>query len=304
MKRLIAALLALLMVLSMAVPVLAQEEAPTGTTPAAADETEAPTDTPEPSATPEATETPAVTETPAPSETPAATEEAEPTATPEPTPADEPTGEPDSILEPLATPGDPLANGPVIPASTGQVELSVIMAMDLGGSVPSFAAELAGGEGHVYQRTVAADGEKVSFDDLPEGEYTLAVTGPGFARYEQTVAVGKSDGVLLQLLVGHVAGFDGGAHYGVLRVGDVDGDGDIDDADGEVLMRAVAGEEAGLYPDLNADGAVTLADAEYLAKSMALGQKFTTKSVLCGKEIITNIEYRTNYSEQKHTCQS
>ena len=272
MKRLIAALLALLMVLSMAVPVLAQEEAPSGTTPAAADETEAPTDTPEPSATPEATETPAVTETPAPSETPAATEVAEPTATPEPTPADEPTGEPDSILEPLATPGDPLANGPVIPASTGQVELSVIMAMDLGGSVPSFAAELAGGEGHVYQRTVAADGEKVSFDDLPEGEYTLAVTGPGFARYEQTVAVGKSDGVLLQLSVGHVAGFDGGAHYGVLCVGDVDGDGDIDDADGEVLMRAVAGEEAGLYPDLNADGAVTLADAEYLAKSMALGQ--------------------------------
>ena len=81
MKRLIAALLALLMVLSMAVPVLAQEEAPSGTTPAAADETEAPTDTPEPSATPEATETPAVTETPAPSETPAATEAAEPTAT-------------------------------------------------------------------------------------------------------------------------------------------------------------------------------------------------------------------------------
>ena len=277
MKRFIAALLALMMMLSMAVPTFAADgaasepsSAPEGTPVQASEDTPSASPEASPSASPEAeaTDDPEAT----PSEDPEATPTVDPEATPSASPEASPSASPEAVPEPTSTPADPFANGPLVPTSAGQLDLAVILAMDLGGTIPWFRAELTGTEGRYYQMDMPGDGECHSFMELPEGTYTLAVTGAGYARYEQTVSIGKSDGVLLQLSVGHVAGLDGGAHYGVLRPGDLNGDGVIDGGDSLLMMQAVDGTAPCDLADLNGDGGVTLADAEYLAKSLALGR--------------------------------
>ncbi len=322
MKRMIAAMLAMLMLLSMAVPVAAEDEAP-GDTPyftdgPTAEPTETPTPTaeptaapaetatpapeeaegtPEPTATPEAgmepaesplpTDTPAPlpenTESPEPSATPEPDADAEPTATPEPDTDAEPTEtpDPDASAEPDQTP-DPEASEepeetpepsmePVAPVffsdARGQIDVTVKMALETAWT-PSFNVLLSGAE--LSQQTVTAGGT-VSFTGLAAGDHTLTISGTGFATYTQTVSLGESDGVTIRLTVGKLAGYDGAVHYGVLRIGDVDGDGDIDGDDRLMMMRTVAGESSEGFTDLNGDGETTLADAEYLAKGLNAG---------------------------------
>ena len=227
------------------------------------------------------TAVPESVETPAPSDQVPPDQTAEPTTVPEeptPEPTAEATAEPEEPeQEEEPEPGEEqflLISD--IPEAVGQVDVSVTKALDLGEWTPGFTAALTGAA-FSAERSVSADGVPARFYEVPEGDYTLTVTGQGFARYTQDIHVGRSDGVLLKLTVGRLAGYDGAAHPGLLQLGDVDGNGTVDGADAAAMMEAVdrqlPAEGAALgFTDLNRDGITNLADAEYLAKGLDIGR--------------------------------
>ncbi len=279
MKRKIALLLALVMMLSMAVPAFAEgaELDPEATVEPTAESTPEPTAEPTPEPDPEPTVEPTAEPDPEPTVEPTAEPDPEPTAeptaapveqAPEATvvPADEATPEPtvEPTVEPTAEPEENEYG--IVTLSDyspfkGQVDISVTKALDIDWT-PAFTASLSGVSSTVQLST---DGTVGSFKNLPANTYTLTISGRGFATYTQSITVGESDGMKLELTVGYVRGYDA-AHPGVLQIGDVDGDGDVDSADRLMMMQAVAGESSQGFTDLNGDGVTDLADAEYLAK--------------------------------------
>lgn len=224
----------------------------------------------------EATAVPEGEDAPVPSEQVLPSQEAEPTAVPEEEP--EPTAVPEEEPEPEPEQGldeEQFVLISDIPAAVGQVDVSVTKALDLGDWTPEFTAVLSDGGSFQAEQTVRADGVCVSFANVPGGDYTLALKGPGFAAYTQNIHVDLSDGVLLKLTAGRLAGYEAGAHPGLLQIGDVDGNGTVDGADAVTMMQAVdqqlfaeGGVSALGYTDLNHDGITDLADAEYLAKGL------------------------------------
>lgn len=168
----------------------------------------------------------------------------------------------------------------------GQVDVEILSALDLRKDI-SFTVSLTGQE--PKRVVLAADQEgqngrasqaDVTFEDLEPGTYVLTVAAPGFATYTQEIAV-EDWAYALTLTTGMVSGFaydqPGSVHPGLLLVGDVDGNGVIDDTDRDLLVDAIdAGERdtekqaASRHEnpnlDLNGDAWVDLADLEYLAK--------------------------------------
>lgn len=155
----------------------------------------------------------------------------------------------------------------------GQVDVSIAAALLLEREV-DFSVILTDEQGSSKNDTIILGGEtadcKASFTGLASGRYTLKVTGAGFADYTQTLDV-EEKGYLVNLTTGFIAGYSytaGGLHPGVLLIGDVDHDGDVDDEDKTKLVDAIDSEvvPSGNIADLNGDGEVNLVDLEYLAK--------------------------------------
>ena len=321
MRRSIALFLALLMAFSVAVPAFAEGEpagdnaitVPDMTEPSTSEATEPPaleaaeppaSETTEPSASetteppasevteppaseatetplPEATETPLpeVSETPVPevTETPVPEESVEPSPEGESTPTPEPEQRDLMLLS-------------AAPAYTGQVDVIIQRAMDLGDLAPVFTVTLTDEDNTVDYIgggfTDDATGATRSFTDLPVAmdsstgstTYTLTVSAPGFVTYTQKLDVKPSDGITVRLTVGEQKGY-GEKHPGVIRIGDVNGNGILNEFDKEAMMVAVdnalpvaeadlaQGKTSQGYTDLNGDGITNLADAEVLAKS-------------------------------------
>jgi hypothetical protein len=72
------------------------------------------------------------------------------------------------------------------------------------------------------------------------------VAAPGFATYTQTIEV-NSKSYAVNLMTGFVEGYtyeEGAYHPGVLLIGDVTGDGVIDDTDRSVLVDAIDTEQS------------------------------------------------------------
>ncbi|MCI8513247.1 MAG: hypothetical protein HFI93_01240 [Lachnospiraceae bacterium] len=170
-------------------------------------------------------------------------------------------------------------------AGIGQVEVSIGAALILKREVV-FTVTLTDANGNVKENTITLGGERtdsrINFTGLSEGVYGLKVSGAGFADYRQDITVAKT-ACRIQLTTGFLAGYPyvaGGLQPGVLLIGDVDGDGDVDAADKDALVDAI---DTGVIPagytaDLNGDGAADLADLEYLAKSY--GEIGDTKAFL------------------------
>ena len=285
MKKMIAAVLALVMAFGLAVPVFAADGQPlddgvvwepdvsedvlgddmtwqipgTGEPPAE----ETPVPTAEPTARPEPA--PEVTAVPEPTDVPAADgsatdtvtpgETAEPSPSAEPSPTPEP-GEDEPMVLSLAQPG------------LGQVDVKIATAVDTGIWTPAFAVSLTDAAGDFFGPvTVIAGGAVGSLTGVPAGTYTLTAVGQGCATYTQSVELAAGDGVLLELMVGVVTGYGDAVHPGLIQLGDVDGDGDVDQEDKAKMMQSVAGEAGAYFTDLNGDGFTDLTDAEYLAKN-------------------------------------
>ncbi len=160
----------------------------------------------------------------------------------------------------------------------GQVDVSIGSALLLQRPV-DFSVSLSGGSGRagsepgiVRLEPDGASEGSVRFDGLEAGAYTLTVSGKGFATYTQEIQV--SDRACdVSLKTGFLGGLNyeaGASHPGVLLIGDVNGDGRVDEVDRTELVDAI---NRGVYvenADLNGDGAVNLVDLEYLAKGYAV----------------------------------
>lgn len=163
----------------------------------------------------------------------------------------------------------------------GQVDVSIASGLVLCNSV-EFQIKLTG-NGREESRTArlgggsvdgSARGDRVSFEDLADGTYVLTVSGPGFLPFSQSVQV-EGKAYTIRLTTGFLKGMNympGAAHPGVLVVGDVNGDGAVNEADGTSLVDAIHAGTAsqGLELDLNKDGAVNLADLEYFTKGFGV----------------------------------
>lgn len=154
---------------------------------------------------------------------------------------------------------------PIEQAPTGQVNVSIIPALAMSGSV-DFTAELSGNSKTITLDS-DSDGGEASFTGLAQGEYTLKVTANGFADHVQTVNVG-SQAANVKLMTGFAEGIDyqRGAHPGALLIGDANNDGIVDNKDRQQLTDAVDSGNANGLADLNGDGVIDLVDLEYLAK--------------------------------------
>ncbi len=155
----------------------------------------------------------------------------------------------------------------------GQVDVAIAAALVLDREV-DFTVTLTDEQGSSQSDTIILGGAtadcKASFSGLAAGAYRLKVTGEGFADYTQTLNV-EEKGYLVNLTTGFLAGYpytEGGLHPGVLLIGDVDRDGDIDDEDKTKLVDAIDGGmiPSGCIADLNGDQEVDLVDLEYFSK--------------------------------------
>lgn len=153
----------------------------------------------------------------------------------------------------------------------GVVQVSIAPGITLQKSV-TFTVGLSGQESQSIE--LAANQEiqdtkgTVHFSQLPAGTYELTVAAPGFATYTQTIEV-NSKSYAVNLMTGFVEGYtyeEGDYHPGALLIGDVTGDGVIDDTDRSVLVDAIDTEQSSELTDLTGDQKTDLADLEYFAK--------------------------------------
>lgn len=160
-------------------------------------------------------------------------------------------------------------------SEVGRIDITIGMALFMQNNV-DFIVTLTGINGYMQNKTVSvgsSEEEKISFDSLEDGEYTIAIDSPGFATYNQNITVAKKL-YSIQLTAGFCEGYtyeQNGLHPGVLLIGDVDNDGDVDEQDKEILVDAIDGRTIpdGCFTDLNQDNEINLIDLSLFAKGYA-----------------------------------
>lgn len=167
------------------------------------------------------------------------------------------------------------------PQDTAEISVTLLAGLPLQGDAV-FTVSVAGPAEQSQQVTLPAAGDgapsqkEVRFKNLPQGSYTLTVKGDGFAAYTQTIQVEEML-YAVQLYTGFLAGYTYGAetlHPGALRIGDVDGDGSLTEADTTALIDAMEAGSAG-SADLDRSGAADLVDLQMLAASLAESREGT-----------------------------
>ena len=178
-----------------------------------------------------------------------------------------------------------------VPQHTAGVEVTVLAGLPLQGDA-ELTVTLAG-EGEEYSQALtlsAADAEaSVRFSELPNGSYTLKVSGGGFARYTQTLKV-KDLLYEVQLCAGPLrtgAYAEGRPHPGVLLIGDADGNGLLEQADADEVIDVIEGVHQNDGADLDGSGTVDLVDLQMLADSLT--DPTQVLSTICTKipEVLT-----------------
>lgn len=182
---------------------------------------------------------------------------------------------------------------------SGRIDVSIGMALFLDNSI-DFTVTLTDNEDYSQSGIISAGEsgeEKISFDNLADGEYTLMVKAPGFAVYSQNITVAQKL-YSIRLTAGFCEGYtyaENSLNPGVLMIGDVDSDGIVDDADKIILVDAVDGKTVSddYITDLNRDGKTDLIDLTFLTKSYE-DDRNTAAAV---EEFISPLAIRTVVSE-------
>lgn len=162
--------------------------------------------------------------------------------------------------------------------ATGQVDVSLAPALFLKKdvtfqvSLTPVTAKTSGLNGTLTIAKNTVKDEKVSFKQVPEGTYQLTVAVEGFAKFTQEIEVGPQ-GYSVKLTTGFLNNISykaGDLHPGVLLIGDVDGNGIIEEKDLAALVNAIDNGVVTasdlLITDLNGDGKVDLVDLEFFVK--------------------------------------
>lgn len=170
-----------------------------------------------------------------------------------------------------------------IRSGSGQIDVSILSALLLERDV-QFEISLTGQTTKTVTlmgNTDQTEQEGVSFENLAPGTYTLTVSASGFAKYTQEIIV-ENQACFIKLMTGFVSGYDydGSVHPGVLLIGDVNGDGVVDDQDKTLLVDAMDSGLENKTADLNGDGEINLVDLENLAKGY--GKKAAASTVEIG----------------------
>lgn len=155
----------------------------------------------------------------------------------------------------------------------GRVEVTLGSALFIDEEI-DVTITLTGENGYEQIRTVAltySSEHGVHFSNLEDGEYTLTLYAPGFAPYVQNISVAQKM-YSIKLTAGFCKGYtyaEGSVHPGVLMIGDVDGNGSIDDDDKNALIDALDGMDVpeDYVTDLNRDGVTDLVDLMFFSKS-------------------------------------
>lgn len=124
----------------------------------------------------------------------------------------------------------------------------------------------------------------VLLDGLDAGTYTLLVEAEGFADFKQEIEVQRNVRTA-EIYAGFRDDVEyeaGNAHPGALLAGDVDGDGAVNETDGDILIDSMSAHRTAVADvsgntdraDLNKDGIIDLLDLQYYAVSMdKIGEK-------------------------------
>lgn len=103
---------------------------------------------------------------------------------------------------------------------------------------------------------------------LEPGSYQAVISAPGFSTYTQSLEVSQDVYSELTLYTGELSGYNNKARPGVLRVGDANGDGVLNGQDADAIVNAIEAGATGGLADLDGDGNVDLADLQLLAANL------------------------------------
>lgn len=192
-------------------------------------------------------------------------------------------------------------NVPDIEDVKSQIDVRIIQALDFKGNIEfnitledsakekvsksillGSLTSISGEESAKLQDEVTFNGSDGS--GLETGTYKLSISAPGYRTRYRNVTVKKGEAYKLTYTTGFLdcyyeeneAGIlqakDLNCHPGVLRIGNVNGDGEIDDTDKKLLVDAIddasRGKEADgkIVADLDRDGKVDLADLNFFVQ--------------------------------------
>lgn len=145
----------------------------------------------------------------------------------------------------------------------------------------------------------SADEDKISFENVADGNYILEVDAPGFAVYRQNIKV-EQKLYSVRLTAGFCEGYTyekDGLQPGVIKVGDVNNDGSINDTDKDILINKIDGEiiEEDYTTDLNYDNSTNLTDLTFFSESYKEDSKYTSAYV---EEFISPASIKSTFSDE------
>lgn len=194
-------------------------------------------------------------------------------------------------------------------STSGKNKLEVDVRLDLPTPNVPFTFKLSKGGASVWteQENSGAAGNIVEaeFAGLaPATDYVLEVSAPGYAAYRQTVSItgGFTSQIYLHNNTTMNSMFQSGdTKYGIMAVGDMDGNGVIDDADTDAMMNAIiqadkSGTVNNAY-DLNGDQRVDAADLTYIT----MNREHTGKETATVKKLISADSFKTPEPENGTT---
>ena len=268
-----------------AVPKTAEDKDAAGTVPTASPKGtgEGETFTPSPAAaqtsSPEATRTasPGASESPeaSPSGSPDATPSATPTGSPDVSPSASPSASPDASGEPLVFNNGDWNSDYASDNPKGGIEVILRNALPIAEKHEINAVitlEKDGNRiGEAERRTLKNNSEKhpVSYPGLEAGTYRLEVAAPGFVTYGQYIEVDENTKTV-EIHTGVADLKSSSARPGVLLIGDINGDGKIDESDRSLIIAAMSEGGPGGMTDLNGDGVTDILDLQFYAGNRSL----------------------------------
>ncbi len=123
---------------------------------------------------------------------------------------------------------------------------------------------------------------------VADGTYKLTLRAAQFADYEQTIEVRAHETAKIEVCTSKVE--SAGAKCGWLRLGDVDGDHEITDADVEKLVSAVHEDSIDAALDLNVNGVVDLADLQFAVQGLGEQQEATVTRCSVPKHVEHDVQ--------------